>query len=307
MHRSGTSILSNAMKIYGAKHGKYLLKANEYNQTGYWEDEEIVKLNDDALKIANLHWYSILPLTQMNIDKLNEHHFINKIHLILNNYAENNISVIKDPRITKLIPLWHKAIEDFKIFKIYYIFAIRSPLEVAYSLQKRDSFPLNYSQYLWFSYNFNCLSYLYQNNIPWLTIDYQDFINNTEYNLDNISKFINITYDTLEKNIFINNIITKKLCHYTSKNTDDSIFLELYNNIKSNRLKNIISDIQIDYTELYSAYEEMINNINEKNKYLIKQIIDRNNELSNLYSSKFYKIYNNLRYVYGFISGHRST
>ena len=45
MHRSGTSLIAGVLHEMGVNMGSNLMKADEYNPKGYFEDIEIYKFN----------------------------------------------------------------------------------------------------------------------------------------------------------------------------------------------------------------------------------------------------------------------
>ena len=60
MHRSGTSALCAALNNYGINFGTGLLVAMAgVNDEGFWEDGEVVALNDSLLSQASHSWYSL--------------------------------------------------------------------------------------------------------------------------------------------------------------------------------------------------------------------------------------------------------
>ncbi len=62
MHRSGTSALARVINLLGADLGKNLVPADEDNQKGYWEHEEILHIHERLLKELGYVWDDIRPL-----------------------------------------------------------------------------------------------------------------------------------------------------------------------------------------------------------------------------------------------------
>ena len=56
MHRSGTSVLTRVLSLLGADLPTHLLPANDGNESGYWESEELSRLQDELLASLNLAW-----------------------------------------------------------------------------------------------------------------------------------------------------------------------------------------------------------------------------------------------------------
>jgi hypothetical protein len=64
----------------------------------------------------------------------------------------------KDPRTTRLMPMWHQVISELNLApKI--IFCLRNPSQVARSLNVRDGFSRDICEYRWFSYTVDFFRY----------------------------------------------------------------------------------------------------------------------------------------------------
>ena len=57
MHRSGTSALTRALNLAGMRLATDLSNPNEFNDKGYWESQEIQKINDSLLVETNSAWF----------------------------------------------------------------------------------------------------------------------------------------------------------------------------------------------------------------------------------------------------------
>ena len=56
MHRSGTSLLAKALEIFGYKFPENLMQPNKDNPSGFWEDIDIVELNESLLSSNQVSW-----------------------------------------------------------------------------------------------------------------------------------------------------------------------------------------------------------------------------------------------------------
>jgi hypothetical protein len=153
MHRSGTSALCAALQNVGVHFGSGLLKAIEgVNDEGFWEDADVVALNDSLLTKLGLAWYSLSPnaaevdWTAEQFDK--EH---SQATEILQRGFGGGVEAVKDPRFCLTLPFWLDCCARLER-KIQVICISRPPLEVAQSLEKRDGFPLSYGLRLVESY-----------------------------------------------------------------------------------------------------------------------------------------------------------
>ena len=67
MHRSGTSALTRGLQVLGVSLGDNLMPAFEGNNNkGFWEDLEIVSLNDALLAELGMSWHSLGALQQQH-------------------------------------------------------------------------------------------------------------------------------------------------------------------------------------------------------------------------------------------------
>ena len=65
-------------------------------------------------------------------------------------WSASSLFVVKDPRISKLLPLWIELLAEIDV-DLVVVMAFRNPLEVAESLAKRDLMPLASSLLLYFT------------------------------------------------------------------------------------------------------------------------------------------------------------
>ena len=68
--------------------------------------------------------------------------------LLHEEYGTSPLFVVKDPRISRLLPLWFAVLAELQVAPVTAI-AVRNPLEVAASLKARDGFTTTKSLLLW--------------------------------------------------------------------------------------------------------------------------------------------------------------
>lgn len=152
MHRSGTSALTRVMNYLGVDLGPSLLSESEDNETGFWEHTEIVQLNEWLLQISGSCWEdvcllpaewwrseAIVPIMQAMIE------------IIKKDFSTSPLWGIKDPRMCRMLPLWHSIFAETLSTPIYLIM-VRDPREIASSLAKRNNFSVAKSYFLWLIY-----------------------------------------------------------------------------------------------------------------------------------------------------------
>ena len=137
-HRSGTSVITKLVSYLGFNLGVKLMEPNRDNPKGYFEDVDIYNLNEKILKAINKNWYDIDFIDRsVLVDLTNEKIFNEAISLIKEKIKDNQTIIIKDPRISILLPFWTKVFEKLEL-STKYVCSIRNPLDVSLSLNIRD-------------------------------------------------------------------------------------------------------------------------------------------------------------------------
>ncbi len=153
MHRSGTSMIAEALASGGLHVASKLIAADpQINARGYWEDEELVAINEDLFASLQSSWFDLQPLAENfwkspELDSLRERA---KSHLH-KEYGAAETAVIKDPRLSILLPFWLPLFAELG-FNVSALIVSRHPLAIAASLARRDQLPQDYSLLLWLKY-----------------------------------------------------------------------------------------------------------------------------------------------------------
>lgn len=152
MHRSGTSAIARTLNLLGFGIPKTLIKSNSTNEKGHWESRRVARLNDKILAAGDLTWSDWRQGTIGQIDAASREHFKSDIIQTLESEFEGHKKIVlKDPRISRLTPLYLDALDTMGA-KVHPIIAFRNPLEVLSSLQKRNDIDPLDAVYLWLRY-----------------------------------------------------------------------------------------------------------------------------------------------------------
>lgn len=161
MHRSGTSLLANLLTALGVNLGEKLLAADGNNQAGYWEQEEIYLTQDALLQQLGRHWPGPsgtipFPAEWWRLPEIQP--FKQRLTSILRKEIEKTDGVwgFKDPRTSRLLPLWKEIFVELGLDPIY-LLAIRNPAEVVESVVKRDEMPAARAELLWLLHNLDAV------------------------------------------------------------------------------------------------------------------------------------------------------
>ncbi len=146
MHRSGTSTAARILNLLGCHFAPESLAvgANDENPKGFWERLDVVQLNDSMLQAAGAAWHSPLGFDPLALGDQEAARFASTAGLILRDLDMHRPWFIKDPRLCLTLPLWQPLLEAPLAVHV-----LRHPLEVAASLQARNSLPIPVGLALW--------------------------------------------------------------------------------------------------------------------------------------------------------------
>jgi hypothetical protein len=151
MHRSGTSLVTEVIAMLGSHAGDSsdLLHADMFNPTGYWEHLEVLKLDIEILNALSSR--GVRSPIKAAVDTLPPEQradFVRRARVIADSFRDHDSFVLKDPRMSVLLPIWREAVPDAIAVIVW-----RDPLAVARSMSKRDRRPLLRSLALWEHHN----------------------------------------------------------------------------------------------------------------------------------------------------------
>ena len=187
-HRSGTSTITRALKIYGIDLSHSKGEIQNDNAKGHWEDDEIVKINEEIFRILKIKWYSLNVLSEVDIKKIENSGIVKKaVEVIESRLNQYKIYAFKDPRVSKNIIFW-KMIFKKLYTPVFYIIVNRNPKSCAKSLFVRDKFPKIYGYHLWLSYMYPIIMNIdFDNSI---FINYDFLFNNLENEIKKIEYYL---------------------------------------------------------------------------------------------------------------------
>ena len=150
MHRSGTSALTGVISALGAAlPKKTLMGSDECNQRGLFEGFAIACAHDELLASARSHWHDWRQLDPRWFRSAPAEQHRQKIKAVLvEEFGDAPLIVLKDPRICRFLPFMSSILAELDVSPVA-VLPVRSPLEVAYSLKRRNGFALSKSALLW--------------------------------------------------------------------------------------------------------------------------------------------------------------
>ncbi len=150
MHRSGTSALAGTLiKLGGCAPATLMLAHPKDNERGYWESQTVANLNDEILASAGTSWDDWHAFDSGWYRGAAAAGFrARAADLLVREFANAALPVVKDPRICRLVPFWFSVLDEVGWSK-HVIIPVRSPLQVAQSLFRRAGMSLDRACLLW--------------------------------------------------------------------------------------------------------------------------------------------------------------
>lgn len=168
--------------MLGAAAPKTLLPGNSGNPRGYWECLPLERANNDLLASAGSRWDDWRPLNPRWTDSEVAKRFRQRItEIIVDEFAGEPLFFIKDPRMCRLVPLMLSILDELNISPVV-LLPVRSPLEVAHSLKRRDGIPLPKSLLLWLRHVLD--AEYHSRNIPRYFLSHEEFLVDWRYRMD---------------------------------------------------------------------------------------------------------------------------
>ncbi|MEE9414334.1 MAG: glycosyltransferase [Acidimicrobiales bacterium] len=150
MHRSGTSAATGAIAALGATAGDGLRESGPDNQMGYYELQKVADIHDHLLESVGRSWHDPRPLPTGQLGHLASWRSARRqlVSVLEEEFSDSDLFVVKDPRISRLLPLWAEVLEEFGASP-HFVIVTRDPKEVAASLALRNGFSAKKSAALW--------------------------------------------------------------------------------------------------------------------------------------------------------------
>ncbi|MEE2777419.1 MAG: glycosyltransferase [Acidobacteriota bacterium] len=138
------------LRLAGVELGSSLfLRANSFNEKGYWEREDIVSIHDRMLSSIGVTW----DLPTLLADGWHRRpemaaYKAELLEIAKRDFSSTSLWGMKDPRLCVLLPLWLEVFEELGCEPCF-VLTQRDPDAVAQSLRNRDGFPLDRGRLIW--------------------------------------------------------------------------------------------------------------------------------------------------------------
>ena len=152
VHRSGTSALTGVLSELGVALGDALLPPSEANPKGFFENREVVYAQEGLLAELGSAWHDPRPLPADWLSRPAAAAARGTLaSLVAALLAASDVAAIKDPRSSRLLPLWADVAADVGVGAAAVVM-VRHPDEVAASLHRRDGMSTLRGHLLWIRY-----------------------------------------------------------------------------------------------------------------------------------------------------------
>jgi hypothetical protein len=227
MHRCGTSALTGTLSLLGFSAGKQLMQPNEFNARGYFEDIALSRELDHFLSTLNRSWRDerAYPNDWPSCDAaLNASKKIKE--LFRTDYDFSHPTVVKNPRVSRLLPLLQPIWLDAGVTPKY-VLSLRSPLAVIHSLARRDSIFPQRAALLYVAHLLD--AELNTRNKPRVFVEYDDLLQDWRHVIKKIETELDLDIHTSGPNgsnysSEIDIFITKELNHFSGEQPTPSCF-----------------------------------------------------------------------------------
>src|SRR4051812_29384871 len=149
MHRSGTSAVTQLLALAGASLPENVMAGDEHNAKGYFEPWKIAMFNDGRLRAGGAAWDDIFAFPYRPLSTKDERGWLNRAEALFEEeYGEVRHPLLKDPRVTVLMPFWRTVLSELEV-GARCVIPVRHPLAVAGSLARRNGFAPEKSVLIW--------------------------------------------------------------------------------------------------------------------------------------------------------------
>ena len=214
MHRSGTSAITRAVNLLGVDLGteEHMHRPRADNPTGFWENGDLVELNDELLSRHGGNWHEppVLPPNWQLAPELEDCRQRAR-ELIRAEFGPAACWGWKDPRACLTLPFWQQLLGPMS-----YIICLRNPMDVARSLHARDGFTTEKGLALWLRYTEAAL--VHTTGQRRLFLFYEDFMASRRRELHRLAAFLGPAAMALEDeaNRVLDGFIKSDLQHHQS-------------------------------------------------------------------------------------------
>ena len=192
MHRSGTSSVTGALALLGARAPQTLMRPAEDNPKGFWESEILAELNDRLLAAGGSTWSDWRRFDLAAVADALPAFRAEAADRLASEFGDAELIVLKDPRICRLFPFWRGVLEDSG-YRVVVLSPVRPPAEVAASLMTRNAMSRSHALRLWLRHVSDAERA--SRNLPRRFLAWSDFIADWRGQVDRMGHDLGVALD----------------------------------------------------------------------------------------------------------------
>lgn len=190
MHRSGTSAITRVVSLLGAALPGDTIEAKGDNERGFWEGRAVIDLDETALERFGSWWggWQSVDTRRLLASKRLD---ARARELVRAEFPDTDLIVLKDPRVSRLLPLWQQALEA-EGFRCVHVVALRDPGAVAGSLRKRNALSPEASTLSWLAHTLDSEKHTRQE--PRVFVSFENLLRDWRFEVDRVTKALGIDW-----------------------------------------------------------------------------------------------------------------
>src|SRR5580704_7688813 len=120
MHRSGTSALARGLQTLGVYLGNDFISPKPDNPKGYWEDRNILEINERLLGVFGFKWEEVALIDDSQWEAPGVGALrAEAIAYLKSQFVSHELWGFKDPRTIRLLPFWHSVLHSLEVDECY--------------------------------------------------------------------------------------------------------------------------------------------------------------------------------------------
>lgn len=195
MHRSGTSAMTRMVSLLGATLPDDLIEGRVGdNEPGFWESRWVVDENEHLLARADSWWGGWQRVSEKWLagrqalrDRIRDR--------LAAEFGGEQTVVLKDPRVSRLLPLWVPLLEE-QGFRCVHVIAVREPAAVVNSIARRNELPAKVSLLSWLAHTLDAERAT--RGQPRVFVSYERLLADWRHEADRISAALDLPWPAID-------------------------------------------------------------------------------------------------------------
>lgn len=190
MHRSGTSAITRVVSLLGAGLPDDMIEAKGDNERGFWEGRGVIDLDEKALEGFGSWWGG---WQSVDTDRLLASRQLveGAQELVRKEFRDADIIVLKDPRVSRLLPLWQQALDE-EGFRCVHVVALRHPGAVADSLRRRNDLSPEATTLSWLAHTLDAEEHTREQQHVF--VSFENLLRDWRSEMDRVSRALDIAW-----------------------------------------------------------------------------------------------------------------